>query len=108
KPLMYPIARLEMLNRVVEENVDPNMFITMFYRQYLPKENMWRYASAGHEPGFHYMASLDDFKEIKSEGLVLGVLPDTAYKQYELEIAVGDMIILLTDGVTECRQGNRF
>lgn len=108
EPLMYPKTILENLNRVVEQNVDPNMFITMFYGQYFPKENMLRYASAGHEPGFHYMASLDDFKEIKSEGLVLGVLPDTAYKQYELEIAVGDMIILLTDGVTECRQGNRF
>lgn len=105
---MQPKKVLKNLNRVVEQNVEPNMFITMFYGQYLPQKSMLQFASAGHEPGFHYVAAHDSFKEIESEGLVLGVLPDTTYKQYELTISKGDMIILLTDGVTECRQGNRF
>lgn len=108
EPLMHPKKILENLNRVVERNVEPNMFITMFYGQYFPDEHKLQYASAGHEPGFHYRAAQDDFKEIESQGLVLGVLPDTTYKQYDLTIEIGDMIILLTDGVTECRQGNRF
>lgn len=108
KPFMHPNAVLENLNGVVEQNVEPNMFITMFYGKYIPHENILRYASAGHEPGFHYVAAEDTFNEIESAGLVLGVLPETTYKQYELKIDIGDMIILLTDGVTECRQGNRF
>lgn len=107
-PLMHPHSVLENLNRVVEQNVEPNMFITMFFGKYIPDENTLLYASAGHEPGFHYVAAEDTFNEIESEGLVLGVLPDISYKQYELEINIGDMIILLTDGVTECRQGDRF
>lgn len=108
KELMKPQTILENLNRVVERNVDPSMFITMLYGQYIPLEGRFLYASAGHEPGFHFDSEKNEFNEIKTRGLVLGVLPDSAYKQYELEIKINDMIILLTDGVTECRQGDRF
>ncbi len=103
-----PSAILENLNRVVERNVDPSMFITMFYGLYDPKTSVFQYSSAGHEPGFYYNAKMDKFDEIKAKGLVLGVSNDTVYQQYELEINKGDMIILLTDGVTECRLADRF
>ncbi|MFC4559893.1 PP2C family protein-serine/threonine phosphatase [Virgibacillus kekensis] len=105
---MSPKAILKNLNRVVERNVDPSMFITMFYAHYLPSEHKLRYSSAGHEPGFYYDASKDTFEEIETKGLVLGVSPDADYRQYERVINKGDMVILLTDGVTECRQGDRF
>ncbi|RIU89108.1 PP2C family protein-serine/threonine phosphatase [Oceanobacillus picturae] len=105
---MTPKAILKNLNRVVERNVDPSMFITMFYAQYLPAENLLQYSSAGHEPGFYYNAATDSFTEIESKGLVLGVSPATEYNQYELKVNQGDMVILLTDGVTECRDGERF
>ncbi|WP_010529414.1 PP2C family protein-serine/threonine phosphatase [Lentibacillus jeotgali] len=105
---MSPKTILKNLNRVVERNVDSSMFITMFYAQFLPYENKLWYASAGHEPGFHYDAATKTFEEIKAKGLVLGVTPDTDYREYERTIDKGDMVILLTDGVTECRQGDRF
>ncbi|MBM7571075.1 PP2C family protein-serine/threonine phosphatase [Aquibacillus albus] len=103
-----PCSILENLNRVVERNVDQGMFITMFYGLYNLNSETFSYASAGHEPGLFYHASTNEFREIKTKGLVLGVSKDTTYQQYEIEISHGDMIILLTDGVTECRVGNRF
>ncbi|CDQ40902.1 MULTISPECIES: PP2C family protein-serine/threonine phosphatase [Virgibacillus] len=106
--VMSPKAILNSLNRVVERNVDPSMFITMFYAQYLPSEHKLRYASAGHEPGYYYNAANDTFEEIETKGLVLGVTPDTAYPEYEMDINKDDMVIMLTDGVTECRDGDRF
>ncbi|MGM8366589.1 PP2C family protein-serine/threonine phosphatase [Virgibacillus sp. W0181] len=105
---LKPTMILENLNRVVERNVDPNMFVTMLYAQYLPKKSKLEFASAGHEPGFYYNAAKGNFVEMETKGLVLGVLPNTTYKQYELELAAGDKVILLTDGVTECRYGDRF
>ncbi|GAB3045266.1 SpoIIE family protein phosphatase [Virgibacillus ainsalahensis] len=105
---MSPRAILKNLNRVVERNVDPSMFITMFYAQYLPSESKLQYASAGHEPGFYFNAEKNTFEEIAAKGLVLGVSSDTDYRQFELPISKGDMVILLTDGVTECRDGERF
>ncbi|GAA0447292.1 MAG: PP2C family protein-serine/threonine phosphatase [Bacillota bacterium] len=105
---MEPRAILKNLNRVVERNVDPSMFITMCYAQYIPSEHTLRYASAGHEPGFYYNAEKDIFEEMETKGLVLGVTPDADYGQYELNIHKNDLVIMLTDGVTECRDGDRF
>lgn len=105
---MSPSGILRNLNRVVERNVASNMFITMFYGQFFPKTSMFRFASAGHEPGFLYKAKEKSFVEFDTKGLVLGVLKNTYYPQYEVEIEKDDLIILLTDGVTECRRGERF
>lgn len=106
--LQNPSDILENLNRVVERNVDPSMFITMFYGLYSPEKETFLYSSAGHEPGFYYNAANDEFEEIKTKGLVLGVTKETTYQQYEINVGDQDMIILLTDGVTECRVGDRF
>lgn len=105
---MSPKSILGSLNRVVEKNVDPGIFITMFYGQYLPTTGKFQYASAGHEPGYHYDAKNDTFSEIKTKGLVLGVLPDSIYDDYECQLSTGDMIVLLTDGVSECRTDGEF
>lgn len=105
---MKPNVILENLNRVVERNVDPNMFITMIYAQYSPKDNKLRFSSAGHEPGFYYSAKENRFTELKAEGLALGVLGNVQYQEYVLEMEPGDMVIFLTDGVTETRDQGRF
>ncbi|SER38277.1 sigma-B regulation protein RsbU (phosphoserine phosphatase) [Gracilibacillus ureilyticus] len=103
-----PSVILENLNRVVERNVDTGMFITMFYGLFHAKSNLLQFASAGHEPGFYYCAKEDKFFEIKTKGIVLGVTNDTTYEQFEIQMEPGDVVILLTDGVTECRVGDRF
>lgn len=103
-----PSEILENLNRVVERNVDPSMFITMFYGLYNPKDETFSYASAGHEPGFYYHADQDKFEEIEAKGLVLGATDNAKYQQSVNHIKKDDCIILLTDGVTECRLGDRF
>jgi len=98
-----PSYVLENLNNIVERNVDPSMFITMFYGSYNPETNLFDYASAGHEPGFYYDAKADSFEDLEAKGLVLGVDRHVKYLQYEQQLSKGDMIVLLTDGVTECR-----
>ena len=103
-----PASVLESLNRVVEQNVGPSMFITMFYGLYEPAEHIFTYSSAGHEPGFFYNYQENKFTELTAKGLLLGVDKKTTYRQYERKIEVGDMIVLLSDGVTECRTNEGF
>ena len=103
-----PSSILENLNRVVEQNVDPSMFITMFYGMFNPSDNVFYYASAGHEPGFYYDSVAKEFTELTARGLLLGVDKRTKYTQYEKEIHPGDMVILMSDGVTECRTDEGF
>jgi len=104
----FPSNVLENLNRVVEQNVDPSMFITMFYGVYDIQSHTFHYSSAGHEPGLFYNAASGEFSEIVAKGLLLGVDKKTKYEQVEKHINTGDMIILMSDGVTECRTEEGF
>lgn len=103
-----PNQILENLNRVVERNVDPSMFITMFYGMYNTVDHQFTYASAGHEPGFYYHFSTREFEDLTAKGLVLGIDQNYKYKQYQKNVKPGDMVVLLSDGVTESRTDEGF
>ncbi|MFS0644947.1 PP2C family protein-serine/threonine phosphatase [Siminovitchia sp. 179-K 8D1 HS] len=103
-----PGSVLKSLNRVVEQNVDPSMFITMCYGTYDAKTHQFCYATAGHEPGFFYKAKNKEYIDFCGRGLLLGINKNTEYKEYEVRIELGDMIILMSDGVTECRTDDGF
>ncbi|WP_404407611.1 PP2C family protein-serine/threonine phosphatase [Jeotgalibacillus malaysiensis] len=103
-----PSAVLESLNRVVEQNVDDSMFITMFYGMYELRSNILHFASAGHEPGFFYRHKDKEFLDLEARGLLLGVDKNAKYKRYEQAVEIGDMVILMSDGVTECRTDEGF
>ncbi|AJC24982.1 PP2C family protein-serine/threonine phosphatase [Bacillus velezensis] len=105
---IHPSQVLKNLNRVVEQNVDSSMFITMFYANYNTENHQFTYASAGHEPGFYYSEKEKKFYDLEAKGLVLGISQDFDYSQYEQHMDEGDMIVLFSDGVTECRTENGF
>jgi phosphoserine phosphatase RsbU/P len=99
---------LESLNRVVEDNLDEGMFITMFYGDYDTTTHSFTYAAAGHEQGFYYHSGTNSFEDLETKGLVLGVDENFIYEQYHKQVEPGDMIVLLSDGVTEARTEEGF
>lgn len=106
---LSPAETLRRLNSVVERNVDDSMFITMVYGVYNTTLHQFRYAAAGHEPGFIYRAKEKKFYDMETRGLVLGVSRDIRYPEYSLSLSTGDAIILFSDGVTEGRvDGGKF
>ena len=96
-----PSDGLKRLNRVVEKNVNQNMFVTMFYGLYEELNHLLYCSSAGHEPGYVYRAETEEFEEISVRGRVLGVSEQTRYKQQEIPVYLDDLVIIFTDGVTE-------
>ncbi len=106
--MVDPAVVLRHLNRIVEQNIDPSMFITMFYGRYDLLMHRFRYAVAGHEPGFWYRKSENRLYDLEGKGLVLGVTREATYQEYEIEMDRGDVLILLTDGVTERRIEGEF
>lgn len=105
---LQPSALLENLNRVVEENISSDMFITMVYGSYDLRNHRFYYAGAGHEPGFYYNSNSDEFFDLITKGLVLGLKKQIKIQEYELKVDIGDLIVFLSDGVTECRTENGF
>ncbi len=105
---LSPAEVLKDLNIVVERNVDPSMFITMVYGVYDSRNHQFRYATAGHEPGLFYRAAEQDFLDLKTRGLVLGVSRDAEYPEDTISLQPHDAIVLFSDGVTECRVNGEF
>jgi len=98
-----PSYVLEVINRVIEKGVDDSMFVSMFYGCLDVEQNIFSYASAGHEPALHYSAKDDQFFTLEAKGLLLGVLSETKYTFHEIVLEENDLIIMMTDGVTEFR-----
>jgi len=98
-----PSYVLEVINRVIEKSVDDSMFVSMFYGCLDMRKSIFSYASAGHEPALHYSAKCNQFIPLESTGLLLGVLPETKYFYNEIALEENDIVIMMTDGVTEFR-----
>ncbi len=89
-------------NRVLNEDIDPERFVTLLFVQLDPKARCIRYASAGHPPGLWIDGKGNPKHELKRTGIPLGLRADTEYtvsKDYPL--APGDLLALMTDGVEE-------
>ncbi len=77
-------------------------FVTAFYGIYDPATRKLTFASAGHNPprlrhcGHWEVDSLD-----QANYLPMGFMPDLDYREAEITMAVGDRLVLYTDGITE-------
>jgi len=103
-----PAIVLDVINRIVEKSIDDDMFISMFYGRYNVENSIFTYASAGHEPALFFDSEKDDFSELHAKGLLLGVVPNVIYKQHDVKLKTGDFVVMMTDGVTECRTDEGF
>ncbi|MEK4487426.1 PP2C family protein-serine/threonine phosphatase [Psychrobacillus sp. FSL H8-0484] len=103
-----PIMVLDVINRIVEKSVSDSMFISMFYGTYDTLKSEFTYASAGHEPPLFYCAKSSSFAELQAKGLLLGVIANVEYEQHSIVLDKGDFIVMMTDGVTECRSKDGF
>lgn len=103
-----PNIVLETLNQVAEENMDDNMFITMFYGLYEPEKHLFQYSSAGHELGLYYRDESQKFSDLYAKGLPLGVNSDAKYRTFSKHIHAGDILFIMSDGVTEARTADGF
>ena len=80
-------------------------FVTAGYLFLDAEKHILRYAGAGHPP--LVLGALDGrqnaFREIDSNGLLLGLSEEATYSSEELPFRPGDRCILYTDGVLEAK-----
>jgi serine phosphatase RsbU (regulator of sigma subunit)/anti-sigma regulatory factor (Ser/Thr protein kinase) len=99
---MKPSSTMARLNRLSEEVVD-TAFATIVYAVFDPVASVCRITSAGHPPPL--LALPDGTVELieGGRGLPLGAGPDTKYPQAVVELPVGSVLLLYTDGLVERR-----
>lgn len=91
-------------NRSLAEDVDGGRNVTLLLAAIDPARRTLTYTGAGHVPGSIIDASGVERAQLYSTGLPLGIVPDGIYPVVgPLPLQTGDVVVLLTDGVTEAR-----
>jgi serine phosphatase RsbU (regulator of sigma subunit)/anti-sigma regulatory factor (Ser/Thr protein kinase) len=99
---MKPSSTIARLNRLAEEVVE-TAFATIVYAVLDPDARVCRITAAGHPPPL--VAYPDGRVELVEggRGLPLGAGPDTKYSHAVLELPVGTVLVLYSDGLVERR-----
>ena len=90
---------LEASNAVLFDLKAPTMFVTFAGVQALG--SALRFTVAGHLPILHYSMTSGTVEELSIAQLPLALFPDTSYRSSEVSCAAGDLLVILTDGLTE-------
>ena len=103
KPCDTLSEMIQHINGLVYEASAANRYATFFYAQYDPTSKKLRYVNAGHNPpilrrkkGYGY-----EFLRLEEGGTVIGLFPDFPFKEAEIELQSGDVLVAFTDGVSE-------
>jgi serine phosphatase RsbU (regulator of sigma subunit) len=95
------------LNNLAEADFADDQFMTLFFGIYDIHTRVLTYASAGHRPPLLIYRHIPDrFEELTSTGIPLGIFAGVPYHQCVTQpLEVGDLMLLLTDGVDEAPAG---
>jgi len=89
---------LEEVNRVLCSLKATNMFATCGMIAFSPEHGL-RYALAGHLPILHLRGREIDL--LREGSLPLGIVPSGKFQAISCELKEGDVLVVLTDGLTE-------
>ncbi len=102
---LSPAAVLRRVNRALQPDMPPRMFITLFYGILNVDTLELRYARAGHEAGLLVRSGEAGRVELLGEGgLALGLAPAELFDtigEASVTLAPGDLLALYTDGINE-------
>jgi len=107
RQIEQPYAMLDELNRFFCEDLSrAELFVTLFYLQYHPESGLLLYANAGHNNPVLWHSQSGTCEMLDSDGMILGIKPDINFEQRKTMLAIGDILVLYTDGVTEAEDTN--
>jgi len=103
---------LERLNALIVDEGARAPFITLIHGELVPASGSGEPATvslvcAGHPPPL-VLRSAGGVEAVADSQPLLGVLDGIAFEQTAFRIAPGDVLLCVTDGVTERRSGNRL
>jgi len=91
---------MEPLNSVVRAVRAQDMYVTCAYLQSDGGTTL-RFSLAGHLPILHFKAASGTVAEHSVLNFPLGLFPQPAFETSEIQCSPGDVLVILTDGLTE-------
>ncbi len=96
---------IEYANPIISRDSKTGMFVTVFYGVLDNTSHLFTYVNAGHNPPILLRAGSDSGEELEATGIAIGAMDDATYRQNEVPLGSGDVLVLYTDGVTEAANG---
>jgi sigma-B regulation protein RsbU (phosphoserine phosphatase) len=101
-----PELVLSTVNRRILAETHALRFVTVFYGILDPATGGLVYGNAGHCPPCRFGAvDRGGVQELALTGIPLGIYADQTWRQAEVQLEPGDLLVLYTDGITEARNG---
>jgi len=101
-----PSVVLHQVNRYLTRLDQSDLFVTVIYGVYDVWTGRFVYARAGHEVPLLYRPGQVVEALPRGAGQPIGIFEDILVDEKELEIPPGGMLLLYTDGLTDCRDPN--
>ncbi|MCC7493317.1 MAG: SpoIIE family protein phosphatase [Fimbriimonadaceae bacterium] len=98
---LSPAKVLEELNSRILEVSSSDLFVTVFYGLLDVRSRRLTYTNGGHNPPLLYRFGSGVLSQVKLPGMALGVLEPLGLDEATIDLAVGDRLVLYTDGVTD-------
>nr|WP_238546861.1 PP2C family protein-serine/threonine phosphatase [Synechocystis sp. PCC 6714] len=109
-----PAQILNHLNRVMYADLEnSHRFVTLFYSEYNPETSILSYSNAAHNPPLLWRAGSDSPQcliPLDTEGALIGLESDSTYRDAQIQLIPGDVLLYYTDGLTDAgnAKGDRF
>lgn len=106
-----PADILQHLNRVYYADLEKaHRFVTLFYAEYNPQQQLLSYSNAAHHPPLLWQAETNVIKRLDTVGMLIGLDAQTLYHNGHTYLYAGDVLLFYTDGITDAAnpQGDRY
>lgn len=105
-----PGGVLRMVNKHITHLEKSTQFVTALYGVLDTRTGEFSYARAGHEPPLLLLENGEVNRLPHQPGMALGLWEDIALDEYVFFLPKGSLLVLFTDGMTDCRdpQGKPF
>src|SRR5574341_69534 len=106
-----PAETLMRVNELLHNDSRSDLFVTVFYAVWTPETGELIYASGGHNPPLLIthpdgLRRKPAVRELRSKGMALGILPSIHVEEQTIRLALGDVLVVYTDGITEAMQAD--
>ncbi len=97
----YSISEIcSKVNSLLYESITAGNFVSAVYGVLDSKKHIFTYANCGHNQPI-FLKEDGTIEYLKEGGQILGISPDVKYRQGQVELKPGELIVFYTDGVTE-------
>lgn len=92
------------LNTLIYDAFPNERFVSLFYCELTDSANgLILYCNAGHPAPLHYQRNVGETKFLQPTGGILGIVSEQPFRVENINMDVGDSLILYTDGITEAQ-----